>query len=196
MKTLGTLRSPQSGMRGTTAIELLMAMTILIIVFAIVYAIIVSVLGDYTTQRRLIEAQNNARVTVDTLVRLLRMAGNDPQAIGFTAIDPDPDGNSSLDSIRLRADWNPPDAALDDPFEDVVFSTNNGVLFIAEAGNPPVEFLEDIGSLEFTYFDSDNVLITNPIADPDSIVSTSFAVQTDVPGSPPMIFTSSAQERN
>ena len=196
MKALRTLRRPRRKVDGFSLLELLIVIMVLSVVLGIIGQIILSVQREYLSQRQLIEAQNSARAALDTLVRLIRIAGNDPERVDFQAIDPDPDGNGQLDSIHLRADWNPADGALDDPYEDIVFSTNNGVLFTQEPTNAvPVEFLDRIESVSFAYFDRNNNPIADPVATPNSIASLDIVMQTRVPGSPPMEFRSSATIR-
>ncbi len=152
---------------------------------------------SYTEQIALMEAQDTARTAADFLVRLIRLAGNNPRRIaGLTAVIADPDGNGQWDSIRIQSDWNPPDGSLDDPFEDILFSTADAVLLTTEPGDiQPVEFLEGIQSIAFNYFDKDG----NPIADPDaaedSIVHVRIDVQIQPPGSAPQTLSSGATLR-
>ena len=160
------------GEEGFSLAELLVVTVILTIVLGVTGQLFVGVHREYESQRRLLDAQHSARTTLDRLVRLVRMAGTDPRRIGLQAIDPDPDNNNVLDSIQLQSDWNPPNGALNDPYEDIRFFTNNGTLMIREPGDPAagVEFAEDIQSLTFTYFDKDNNLIADPAATPGAIV--------------------------
>jgi len=134
-------------------VELVIVLASLSVILAMLGQIVLRVQKDYLSQRQLMEAKNNARVTMDMIIRLVRLAGYDPHdIITQPIVDPDPDGNAQWDSIHLRADWNPPDGALDDPFEDVRFSTQSGSLFTKEPGDPPggVEFLKGIESLAFS----------------------------------------------
>ncbi len=114
----------------------------------------------------------------------------------MTPVIADPDGNGAWDTIRIQADWNPPDGSLDDPFEDIIFSTADEVLLSTEPGDiQPVEFLEGIQSVTFNYFDKNR----NPIPDPDaaqgSIVHVTIDVQIQPPGSAPQTLSSGATLR-
>ncbi len=113
--------SSSRGERAVTLFELLVVLLILSIVLGLIGAMTIRVNRDYSLQEQAMRAEESARTALDTLTRLIRMAGNDPQDLSFQGVDPDPDGNQQWDSIRLRSDWNPPDGALDDPYEDVIF---------------------------------------------------------------------------
>ncbi len=179
-------------------VELVIVMASLSVILAMLGQIVFRVQKDYLEQRQLMEAKHNARVTMDTIIRLVRMAGYDPQdIITQPIVDADPDGTAQWDSIHLRADWNPPDGALDDPFEDVWFSTQNGSLFTKEPGDPAggVEFLEGIESLAFSYLDNNKNAIPDPITNSDSIAYVELQVQIDPPDSSPQTFFSSATLR-
>lgn len=184
--------------RGFSLVELVIVMASLSVILAMLGQIVFRVQKDYLEQRQLMEAKHNARVTMDTIIRLVRLAGYDPQdIITQPIVDADPDGNAQWDSIHLRADWNPPDGALDDPFEDVRFSTQGGSLFTKEPGDPAggVEFLEGIESLAFSYQDNNRNAIPDPITNSDSIAYVELQVQINPPDSSPQTFSSSATLR-
>ena len=96
-------------------VELLVVLVILAVIMGVTVQIFSGVGRSYESQRQLIEAQHSARAALDSLVRLIRLAGNNPRSIGLQAVDPDPDGNALLDSIQIQADWNPADGALNGP---------------------------------------------------------------------------------
>ena len=159
--------------------------------------IVQGVQTSYTQQIALMEAQDTARTAADFLVRLTRMAGNNPRRIaGLTPVIADPDGNGQWDSIRIQSDWNPPDGSLDDPFEDILFSTANAVLLTTEPGDiEPVDFLEGVQSIAFNYFDKDGNPIADPVAAERSIVHITVDVQIQPPGSDPQTLSSKATLR-
>ncbi len=177
--------------------ELVISIMLMTILTLLVGQIVQAVQTSYTEQMALLEAQDSARTAADFLVRLTRLAGNNPRRIaGLTPVIADPDGNGQWDTIRIQSDWNPPDGSLDDPFEDIIFSTADEVLLSTEPGDiQPVEFLEGIQSIAFNYFDKDG----NPIADPDaaedSIVHVTIDVQIQPPGSAPQTLSSGATLR-
>ena len=146
---------------GFSLVELMIVMSMLSVVLGLVGFAMISVQGRYLSQQSLIDAQNNAKAALGMLLRLVRVAGNNPQFITFEPIDPDPDGDTQMNTIRLRADWNPGDGILDDPYEDMIFSTSSGVLYVKQPSDTnPVEFVDSIESLAFTYLDSDGATIS------------------------------------
>jgi len=189
MKSDCTHQSHQ-GQKGFSLAELLIVIALLSVLMSIAGQILVQVQGGYVSQNELMEAQNYAMATMDIMARLIRQAGNDPQGIGFVPIDPDPDGNGQWDTIHIRSDWNPPDGLLDDPSEDIVFSTQNGTLFVEESGQVPTEFLDGIESVTFSYFDKNNNPITDPVVTPDSIAYIKFDLEIQPEGSPSRTFSS------
>ncbi len=166
--------------KGFTLMELLVTVVVMGVVLGIVGQILVQTQTVYLNQREMIRAQQDVRFALHTFVRLLRMAGNDPleTPIGFQAIDPDPDGNTIWDTIRIRADWNPADGDLADPDEDVRFTVNNNILLIQQASDAsPVEFLPNISAIQFQYFDDDGNVIADPVTDSDDIARVQVTVQ-------------------
>jgi prepilin-type N-terminal cleavage/methylation domain-containing protein len=181
---------------GFSLIELTIVTVILGVVLAIVTQILGSVQRSYTSQQQRIQAQENARVALDQMVRLIRMAGNDPSEINFQAIDPDPDANSSFDSVRIRADWNPGDGVLDDRYEDVIFKTNGSKVYTREPSDAAdVEFVDNVGSMAFSYFDANNTAIANPVASAGLIAYVQITIQTQAAGATPMTLRSGAAIR-
>jgi prepilin-type N-terminal cleavage/methylation domain-containing protein len=177
-------------MRGFSLIELLVVMVIFMILTAMVAQILVRTSRDYLSRRATMEAQNNGRIALDAIVRLVRMAGNDPNRTNFAdPIHPDPDNNGVMDSIRLRGDWNPPDGDITDARENMTFTVLNNVLRIQEPGMPqPVDFVDRVQGLTFTYFDRDNVAIADPVVNRAQIASVDIQLRIVVPDGQPMTF--------
>ena len=183
-------------MEGFSLAELMIVAVILTFVVGMIGSVVMIAQREYISQHALFEAQTNARAAMDLMLRLVRVAGNDPQEIGFEAIHPDPDGNHLMDSIRLRADWNPGDGALDDPYEDMIFTTSGGSLYVQRpTEDGPIEFVDSIESLSFTYTDSSGSPITHPIAARESIAFVNIELHAPVPGGSDMEFNSSAVVR-
>ena len=177
-------------------IELLISTVIMSIVLGMVLQILVSLQQDYLDQSELLEIQTNALTSLDTMVRLVRMAGSNPENIAVTALDADPDGNDAYDSIRIQADWNPADGALDDDYEDVAFTTSNDVLMISEQGATATPFLEGINAIAFSYLDSAGASIADPEANVGDIVTVRITLTAQTVNNDTMSFSSSAAVRS
>lgn len=185
--------------RGFSLVELLIVTAVMIVVLGMIGSLMITTQRQYMSQQALIDASNNARVGLDLMLRLARVAGNNPEEISFEPIHPDPDGNSQMDSIRLRADWNPIDGDTDDAYEDMIFSTSNGVLWIQRpSDDEPVEFVDRVESLTFSYKDSNgaDIISSDAVANRDSIAYVDIELRTSVPDVPAMLFKSSAVIRS
>ena len=194
MRTLDTRRGSESGF---TMIELLISTVVLGIVLGMVSSILVMTQQNYLEQRELLDIQTNAVTTLDQMVRLIRMAGSNPQDISLTPLDPDPDNNDVFDSIHIQADWNPADGALDDDYEDVTFTTSNDVLMIQEPSDTSaVPFLEGINAIAFTFLDSTGAAIADPETNVNDIVLVRITLTAETVGTDTMVFNSSAAIRS
>ena len=81
----------------------------------------------HVSQQDAAEMQQNERFAMDTLLRAVRGAGNNPAGLSFDKFDLDSDGDGQFNAMRIRSDFNPPDGALDDPEEVLIFSVTGGV---------------------------------------------------------------------
>jgi type II secretory pathway pseudopilin PulG len=162
---------------GFSLIELLVVSVILVFIIGIIGGIVMGVQRSYSQQRVQTEAINDATAALDMLIRLIRTAGNNPYSIsGFQALDPGTAVGGVYQTIRLRSDWRGttmdslPDGDTDDPFENTYFVVENGKLMKQEATDTgTVEFLDNVNSISFFYYDTNNTLITNPASSPTSI---------------------------
>jgi Tfp pilus assembly protein PilW len=146
---------------GYGLIELLVTMAVMIVILGLTVETVVQFQRSYRAQSRLIDVQYNARAAMDVIVRLIRNAQQ---------IDPDPDGNTTLDSIHIRGDWNPVDGAFDDPYEDMKLTTSGGLLFKQEVSDAaPVAFSDHIQSLTLTYFDTNGTALVDAVAEASQI---------------------------
>lgn len=182
---------------GFSLLEMLTVVGVLTIVLLGVGLIVDRMQRQYDAQRRQVEAADNARAALDTLVRLVRMAGNNPRGLaGLQAIAPDIDGNGAFDSIAIQADWNPPDGALSDPYENIAFFVDDGRLMKREAEDPPegVEFAQ-AEKVAFSYFDGGMNPLPNPGPGMIAYVTISLVMKPPVPGAPPVSITAGAALR-
>lgn len=183
-------------MRGFSLLELLISSVVLIMILGMIAAVAQSVQQSYARQRPRMEAVNDATAAMDTIIRVIRMAGSNPNNIANFPSTTTPAIVPSANSIRLRADWNPADGALNDPYEDIEFTVSNGVLFkqersLATADAAPVAFLPRIESLTLTYYDINNNVTTSG----NAVASVNVVLITGTPDGSPMTFSSSASVR-
>lgn len=171
---------PTAGTRGMTMVELLVGSAIMITVLGVSTTVLTRSSTMFRQQRVAMDGRNNGAAAIDMLARLLRQSSCvSATNVYCQAIMPDPDGNGSFDSVRVQADWNPRDGALDDPYEDVLFVVGGGTLFKREPSDAAlVPFSDRIQSLTFAYTDQNGGALTNPIARPDLIGGVTITVVT------------------
>jgi type II secretory pathway pseudopilin PulG len=160
-----TSKLKRSAAKGFSLIELMIAMTMVMILLAMTTMILSGINYQFKTQRSRLEAVDNAQTAVDSIIRLVRMAGSRPvtcaSGFQFQALTPATDlGNGFFGQLRVQSDWNPADCALTGVEEDITFSAANGVLYLDAAQQTP--FVDQISALRFKFFDANRTLITNP----------------------------------
>ena len=140
---------------GFSTLELLITTGLLAIVVGSLATMLNNMAKGHAAQLDKSEIQQNQRYAVDTMLRQVRGAGNDPQGIGVVAFDMDPLGDGQRTAVRIQSDNNPPNGSLADPFEDVTFSLSNNTLTLQDAatGNT-TEVAQNISALQFSYFDA------------------------------------------
>jgi prepilin-type N-terminal cleavage/methylation domain-containing protein len=183
---------------GFSLIELLITMVVMLLVLGVVSQVVVRSNVVYAQQRNLLERRYSTATGIEMMLRLLRQA---------KVVNVDPDGNGTLDSIRIQADWNPrngttfpPDApgAPVDPWEDVTFTVANNTLFKREpADAAPIAFADNINSLTFEYFNGAGGQVPNAfIATQAQLAFVHVTVGSPpVDGLPGVLITSSASIR-
>ena len=162
----------KNGERGFTLVELIITMVIMLIVLGILSGIIASVQFEYKRQRVPMEAVNSAQTAQDNISRIVRMAGTKGVECGggfqleaFTPAARNADG--SYGSLTIQADWNPVDCQLNGIDENVTISVQNGILFLDAARQNP--FVENISALRFKFYDKENQLIADAVANKHQI---------------------------
>jgi len=180
--------TPSTTSRGFTLTELLIMLVIMLAVCGIITQTAVQATRVYGQQQRYIDARKSAGAALDMIVRLTRMA---------QTINPDPDGNGVMDSIQLQADWNPRNGVFTDPYETITFTVAGNQLLKQEpADAAAVPFADGITSMTFSYFDTNNVALANPVASAAKIAYVTITVQTRPPtGLQPIVMSSAAAVR-
>ena len=159
--------------KGFSILELIIVALIMTAVVGVLAGIVSAVQQTYSSQQPRTETVNDATAALDMMSRLIRMAGNNPGGIaGLQGIDPGTAVGGQYKTIRIRSDWHGasmnsiPDGDTLDSFENVTFSVSNNTLLKQESPAEllPVVFLDNVEDMQFTYYDSNNVLLTNPAA--------------------------------
>lgn len=179
--------SRYSEAQGFSLVELLIVSVILVFTLGVIISVITGAQRSYAFERQRMEALNDASAAMNMFGRLIRNAGNNT---GLIPVRADPNGDGVFNDIAIAADWYPEDGLLDDPYENIQFRTNNGVLQKLEPsdGTTWEPYLENVRALTFTYFDANNAVILAPQTNHALIVG--VRIQLETTGASPMTFTS------
>ncbi len=154
---------------GLTLTELAVTLVVTLAVAGIITQTALQATRIYGQQQFYIDARKNVAASLDMMVRMARQA---------TTIDPNPTGSGLNDAIRLKADWNPRNGVLTDPWEDVTFTVANGQLLKKEPSDAAaVPFADRVQSLSIAYYNNNNVALSNPVP-PNKIAYIVFTITT------------------
>jgi Tfp pilus assembly protein PilW len=165
---------------GFSLIELMLAMTITLLLLGVLAGVLSGIQKEYNNQNPRMIAIHNANTAMDTMVRIIRMAGTkSPECTGLTLTALTPSqattgGNYS--KLRIQADWNPSDCSLNGVEEDVTYSVSGGILYEDAANTKP--FVDRISALRFRFYDSSNTLLANPVIDSGKIAFVQIEIDT------------------
>ena len=165
VRTLEQRRLDDEG--GFTLVEFMIAALITTAVLGSTVMLATQIQESYGTQLADAEVEQEARYALDWIARDLRSAGSDSYGVvpdsGKIEIDPN-GGVDTDDSVRIRADINPPDGAGDDAGEDITIALDsaNNVITRLDFYNPDdataVPMTEAIFTdLSFTFLDAARV---------------------------------------
>lgn len=194
----------KNGERGFSLAELLIAMTVVMIMLGFVAAGIFGVQREFRLRRPQMEAVASAQTAMDTIVRVVRMAGVKPAvcANGFQITPlapsaPGGDNDGTYTVLRVQADWNPADCNLSGLDEDVTFSAANGILYLDAARQKP--FVEGIGKVTFKFYDGAGQTVTNAASNAEQITFVEIEISTyadaAADSAPPTVIRSGVQIR-
>lgn len=156
---------------------MLVSFLLLAVLLSAVVGTIVRAQRGLVVSRERSTAVNSERHAHLMLARYFRLAGGSPTGVPVDGLDPDPDGNGNFDSVRLRADFNPPDGDTADPGEDLLFFVRGDTMLVAEAATGGEEpYLVGVRALRFEYFDRDG----NPLADAGRIATRALAARVTI----------------
>jgi len=158
--------------RGFTLIELMMAMTIMLLVMTAIYTTFNSQTRSWMVGQEIASMQQNLRAGMYYLERSIRMAGYDPKnskAFGFVSNLPAPYSDRGAttdgDDIAFTVD-NDSDKVIDTNSNELVAYRRNPltseleILDINDSGTWKA-VAQNISSVVFTYLDADNVVTNN-----------------------------------
>ncbi len=160
--------------QGFSLIELMIAMTIMLVVMGAIYTTFQAQTRSWVAQQEIANMQQNLRAGMYYLERAIRMAGYDPKnsrAFGFVSNLPAPyESNGATtddDDIAFTID-NDEDRTVDINSNELVAfrrnPTNNDLETLdVDSGGGWVAVAENISSLQFTYLNDQNVVTTNPL---------------------------------
>jgi type IV pilus assembly protein PilW len=160
---------------GFTLIELMLAMTIMLLVMSAIYTTFQAQTRSWTTQQEIANMQQNLRVALYNLESSIRMAGYDPQnsrAFGFVSNFPmapfSADGaTTDADDIAFTVDADN-DKTIDGNSNELVAYRLNPTTNELEVYDTTIQadgawqtVAQNIRSVVFTYLDENNAVTTN-----------------------------------
>ena len=144
---------------GFTLTELMISLTLLGLVLTAITGSLLSMQRGYIRQREIARTEDALRHAELTVTSILRSAGANPRNItgaGAPRIDP---LAPPFDTLRVVSDFNPVDADVNDPLEDVQVWVLSDTLFVRwQVGQPPAPVAFPVRSLLFAY-DSNGVAL-------------------------------------
>lgn len=161
---------------GFSLIELVITMAISLIVTAIIWDISIFLNKRYQAQSAILDAQQNAAISIDMMLREIRMAGYDPSGKAFNEGQLLSDGTQARKiieaqekKIRFLADTNG-DGDFDDDNEDITYELRKGETTLRrKSGGGGQPLTENIESLQITYLDKEGSVISTPVLDTNGI---------------------------
>lgn len=157
------LDAATSDARGFSLIEFLLASMILLLIAGSAFEILSRAQRAAAGQSDMQEVMDNAHNAMDTLMRYLRQAGNDPLGAGFDGIT-----IVGISEARIRSDLtgsagrsNPdkgdPDGDVDDSYEDLTisYSASDRTIEVTPAGGSAQAIAGNIGDFTMQYLDAD-----------------------------------------
>jgi len=177
---------------GFSLTELLIAMAVGLIVLTAAYKFFTSQDKAYKVQTQIEQLQQSVRVTMETMVREIRMAGCDPLGVGFdVSVSPQiPIGivTADVNTLRFTQDFTRTipgpnydhDGLVQGPNEDITYTFDQQNLSIVRRARTRTSsntasaltdsvLATDVQSLVFSYYDAFNNILTTPVGVPGNI---------------------------
>jgi len=141
--------------KGITLIELLVVLVISSILLGALYQTFIRQQKSYAVQEQVVEAQQNIRIAMDTIVRYVRMAGYDPLRTGQFGFQ----AGTGPNSIMFRIDFNENGAFTADEQIGFRLDSINLQRWVTNQWQPMVDNIE---SLSFLYTLSNGTTTSSP----------------------------------
>lgn len=168
----GNLPSREMNAHGFTLVELMMAMTIMLLVMTGIYGTFKAQTHSWVNGQEIAGMQQNLRAGMYYLERSIRMAGFDPKnskAFGFVSNLPAPysgfGATTDSDDIAFTVDYDGDKVIDTNGDEQVAYRRNplNNELQILDIENSRWEAVaQNISSVSFIYRDEDGFVTSNP----------------------------------
>ena len=167
---LGHTHKKTVGERGFTLVELMVAMTIMLLVMSAIYTTFQSQTRSWVAQQEIANMQQNLRAGMYYLERSIRMAGYDPKnskGFGFVSNFPAPHDSigatTDSDQIAYTIDADE-DKVVDANVNEMVYWRLDPLTNALEFHNldgTATEVAQNISSIQFTYLDENNAVTTS-----------------------------------
>src|SRR5688572_15932866 len=159
--------------RGSTMVELIVSLSMGSVVLAVVFGSVVIMQRQHRALRERQTAEDAMRVAELVLRMIVQGAAADPMMSGQAGLDPGVLTGGKGSEIRVKSDFNPADADVDDTLEDVAFKVVSDSLLVRWTGTGTWQpLVYPVRSITFEYFDETLAPVTTAAA-----VATAIAVR-------------------
>jgi prepilin-type N-terminal cleavage/methylation domain-containing protein len=169
--------SLKNSFRGFTLVEMVLALAISTIVLAAVYSVFTIANKNFTTQNAAANVQQNLRSAIRLMARDIRHAGLDPSDSDNFGIT-----YASQSKIRFTMDRDTYNGIVDEAnLEEITYNFQNDqdqvvqTLYEGKPSENTAALINNITSLNFSYFDADNADLIDSGLSPPQVPSDKLA---------------------
>lgn len=141
----------QENERGFSLVEMMVAMTVLLVLLGLVSTLFASAMGTSSRQSRRSDALTSARAAIQVISREIANSGYGLNSNGIVAAD------CTNQRLHFRTNSTNNDLSTDDPGEDVTYyydATTKSIVRFDRFGSPQVSVVVNgISDIQFQYFD-------------------------------------------
>jgi len=194
--TIRRIHRPTCDRRGTTLVELMVAVAIFAVIMGAVMAFVVQARRSYEDTRERARYQQGVRAVISMMTREIRSTGCDPQNVGFDEFTLARSG-----ALRCRMDLNGDSDVLDNnPDETVSYAYDPAAQELSRNdGVNNMTILRGLTNVQFRYFDENGAELLNlPLnaIDRDLIRSVEIMIAGETESGEPVDLTSRVALRN